>query len=177
VTTKRAIYRFLGLPLIIASGSFLAVKASPKVKLLIPVRDGLEFAQVSRLVVDARVFEEGEQAFVMVGAFDDAQVAYRLGATLQGRLKLPFELHYDPGHPQSDLAWTKSLARPTARSTAAAAASKPPGSPAVLPVMPLSPLQTSGGGALPRSQRIEASPASGSPATTTPVAAGALPSP
>lgn len=165
MTTKRVIHRLLGLPLFLASGSFLSVQASPKVKLLIPVRDGLEFAQVSRLVVDARVFEEGEQAFVMVGAFDDAQVAYRLGATLQGRLKLPFELHYDPGHPQSDLAWSKSLARPPARSTA------------VLPLMPLSPVQTSGAGALPRSQRIEASPASSPPATPTPVAAGALPSP
>jgi hypothetical protein len=38
-------------------------------------------------------------------------VAYQLGATLQQRLGIPFELHYDAGHPQSDLSWTETLER------------------------------------------------------------------
>ncbi len=111
VKTRAAVGRILFLPLLLAWGLALAGKAAPQVKLVFPVRDGLEFAKVRRLVVDARVYEEDRQVFVMVGAYEDARVAYRMGATLQQQLGIPFELHYDAGHPQSDLSWTETLDR------------------------------------------------------------------
>ena len=111
VKARAAIGHVLSLPLLLAWGLALVGKAAPEVKLVFPVRDGLEFAKVSRLVVDARIYEEDRQVFVMVGSYGDARVAYQLGATLQQRLGIPFELHYDAGHPQSDLSWTETLER------------------------------------------------------------------
>lgn len=73
--TIGAIVRLLLLPLWVGVGSFLPVQAAPQVRLLIPVRDGLEFAKIGRWVVDARVYQEGEQVFVLVG-----------GVTMPGRL-------------------------------------------------------------------------------------------
>jgi hypothetical protein len=91
---------------LLISGSILQVQASPRVRLLIAVPDAEAYEQVMALVHDGKLTAMDGEAFVVVGDFDDAVQVHALGIALQRKLKLPFELVYDPLHPQSDLAWT-----------------------------------------------------------------------
>jgi hypothetical protein len=71
--------------------------------LAVPSADAYE--QVMALVHDGRLTAMDGEAFVVVGDFADARQGHALGRALQRRLRLPFELVYDPLHPQADLAW------------------------------------------------------------------------
>lgn len=80
--------------------------------LAVPSADAYE--QVMALVHDGRLTAMDGEAFVLVGEFEDARQGHALGRSLQRRLHLPFELVYDPLHPQADLAWAAQLAQPLA---------------------------------------------------------------
>ena len=75
--------------------------------LAVPTADAYE--QVMALVHEGRLTAMDGEAFVVVGEFADARQGHALGRSLQRRLRLPFELVYDPLHPQADLAWAPPL--------------------------------------------------------------------
>jgi hypothetical protein len=66
---------------------------------------GFELQQVLPTAPLAQLVQIEGRAYVQLGNFADARVAYRLGRTIQKRTRLPFELAYDAGHPQSDGQW------------------------------------------------------------------------
>ena len=81
------------------------VLAEPRVQLMLSVPTADAYEQVMALVHDGRLTAMDGEAFVVVGEFADARQGHALGLVLQRRLRLPFELVYDPLHPQADLAW------------------------------------------------------------------------
>lgn len=83
----------------------------PLVRLLIPVASADDYQRVKQEVEEARLTALDGQAFVVAASLADARQAYDLGRALQARLPLPFELLYDDGHPQADLAWFSRLHR------------------------------------------------------------------
>lgn len=85
------------------------VLAGPRVRLMLAVPTADAYEQVMALVHDGRLTAMDGEAFVVVGEFDDARQGHALGRALQRRLRLPFELVYDPLHPQADLAWAPPL--------------------------------------------------------------------
>jgi hypothetical protein len=76
----------------------------------VPTADAYD--KVMALVHDGRLTAMDGEAFVVVGDFADARQGHDLGRALQRRLRLPFELVYDPLHPQADLAWNTPAALP-----------------------------------------------------------------
>jgi hypothetical protein len=100
--------------------------------LAVPTADAYE--QVMALVHDGRLTAMDGEAFVVVGEFDDARQGHALGRALQRRLRLPFELVYDPLHPQADLAWAPQSTAPLAArpQTTAPLPASPPLQPVVL---------------------------------------------
>jgi hypothetical protein len=96
--------------------------AAPRVRLMVAVPDAAAYERVMALVHNAQLTAMDGEAFVVVGDFADAPQGHALGRALQRRLHLPFELVYDPHHPQADLAW--------------APASRPPQLPPMPPPLP-----------------------------------------
>lgn len=90
--------------------------AAPRVQLMFAVANAEAYERVMALVADARLTAMDGEAFVVVGAFADARTGHDLGRALQRRLGLPFELVYDPQHPQADLAWLNTTRAVAARS-------------------------------------------------------------
>lgn len=84
----------------------------PLVELHVAVADAETYERVMALLANARLTAHQGEAFLVVGAFADARQAYAFGRSLQRRLQLPFELVYEPGHPQADLAWSRSQPSP-----------------------------------------------------------------
>ena len=84
----------------------------PLVRLLVPLESGHEFEQLLPIAPSAQLVAIDGRSYVLLGSFSDAVVAYRLGRTFQTRLRLPFELAYDHGHPQRDGGWL-ALHRPS----------------------------------------------------------------
>lgn len=82
-----------------------ALAQQPLVELHVAVADAETYERVMALLANARLTAHQGEAFLVVGAFADARQAYAFGRSLQRRLQLPFELVYEPGHPQADLAW------------------------------------------------------------------------
>lgn len=97
----------MGLCVTLASGYSAEAVEQPQVRLLFPVMTGLELEQLVDLVPQATLLEINEQNYVLVGRFGDARVAHRLGRSLQKRVGIPFDLAYDPGHPQLNLSWLR----------------------------------------------------------------------
>lgn len=97
-----------------------------KVQLLFPLLRGDEQGRLQPLMPSALVVEINGQRFVRLGSYADARVAYRLGRSIQRQLQLPFDLAYEPGHPQLDGAWlvqlkqAKTSAAPAPQASAAA---------------------------------------------------------
>ena len=81
-----------------------AMAAGKQVRLLIPIITGLELDQVRKIAPTASIVTINGETFLEVGSFTDARVAHRLGRSIQKRLAIPFDLAYDPGHPQIALA-------------------------------------------------------------------------
>lgn len=106
----------MGLCVTLASGYSVEAVEQPQVRLLFPVMTGLELEQLVDLVPQATLLEIDEQNYVLVGRFGDARVAHRLGRSLQKRVGIPFDLAYDPGHPQLNLAWLRDEPVELARS-------------------------------------------------------------
>jgi hypothetical protein len=111
------------------------VLAGPRVRLMMAVPTADAYEQVMALVHDGRLTAMDGEAFVVVGEFEDAREGHALGRSLQRRLPLPFELVYDPLHPQADLAWASQLAQPLA-----ARIQPLPPLPGLPPLPPLDPL-------------------------------------
>ena len=88
--------------------------AVPRVQLMLAVPTADAYEQVMALVHDGRLSAMDGEAFVVVGEFADARQGHALGLALQRRLRLPFELVYDPFHPQADLAWAPESRGPLA---------------------------------------------------------------
>lgn len=110
--------QFLLLPSLVAlllfggsnQASALEPTRSPAlVQLLIPLLQGDELKRLQSLAPGAVVVEINGGRFVRLGSFADARVAYRLGRAIQRRFKQPFDLAYEPGHPQLDGAWLAEL--------------------------------------------------------------------
>jgi hypothetical protein len=95
------------LVVLFAAGAQLASAAQPRVRLMVAVADADAYERTMALVAEGRLTAVDGEAFVVVGDFVDARQGYSFGRALQRRLKLPFELLYDPGHPQADLAWAR----------------------------------------------------------------------
>jgi len=81
-----------------------------KVQLLFPLELGTELDAVATIANQPKIVSIKGRSFVLVGEFYDAKIAYRVGVSMQKRLGLPFEIAYDPGHPQSDFLWFKDMA-------------------------------------------------------------------
>ena len=81
-----------------------------KVQLLFPLELGTELDAVASIANQPKIVSIKGRSFVLVGEFYDAKIAYRVGVSIQKRLGLPFEIAYDPGHPQSDFSWFKEMA-------------------------------------------------------------------
>lgn len=71
---------------------------------MVSVPNAEAYERVMALVHDGRITAMDGEAFVVVGDFADARQGHALGLALQRRLRLPFELVYDPLHPQANLA-------------------------------------------------------------------------
>ena len=102
------------------------VLAAPRVRLMLAVPTADAYEQVMALVHDGRLTAMDGEAFVVVGEFADARQGHALGRSLQRRLRLPFELVYDPLHPQADLAWAPPSALQPLQTRPQPAASLPP---------------------------------------------------
>jgi hypothetical protein len=94
--------RLVTLVLLLTGAPVLA--GGKHVRLLIPILTGAELDQVRQLAPKAAIVTINGGTFLEVGAFTDARVAHRLGRSIQKRLAIPFDLAYDPDHPQVDLA-------------------------------------------------------------------------
>lgn len=96
------------LPALIVTLLLLATPAAlasrKQVRLLIPILTGHELDQVRKLAPAASITTINGETFLEVGSFTDARVAHRLGRSIQKRLSIPFDLAYDPDHPQIALA-------------------------------------------------------------------------
>lgn len=93
----------LVISLLLLAGS-PALAGGKQVRLLIPVLTGTELDQVRKLAPTAVIVTINGETFLEVGMFSDARVAHRLGRSIQKHLSIPFDLAYDPGHPQIELA-------------------------------------------------------------------------
>jgi hypothetical protein len=56
-----------------------------------------------------KIVQIGSENFVLIGSFSDARVAHRLDRSIQKRLAIPFDLAYDPGHSQLNIAMSSAL--------------------------------------------------------------------
>lgn len=92
------------------AGPAIANAPSPAVQLLVPIESGHELGLVLPKAPQAQLVRVNDRDFVSLGRFQDARVAYRLGRTFQRHTQLPFELAYDPDHPDAGGTW---LARET----------------------------------------------------------------
>lgn len=77
---------------------------TPVVRLLFPIIQGTELDRLAPVAPNAKIVQVGGENYVLIGSFSDARVAHRLGRSIQKRLAIPFDLAYDPGHPQINLA-------------------------------------------------------------------------
>lgn len=89
-----------------------------KIRLLFPLQQGNEFDALSKFSVEPKIYSKDSKTYVLIAEFTDAITAYRLGRGIQKKLKLPFELHYDQGHPQADGKWINLLPEVRLRSKA-----------------------------------------------------------
>lgn len=124
------------------AGAALATP-DPSVRLLFPILNGNELDQLLPLAPDAQLVTVGGNPFIQLAHFADARIAHRLGRSIQRRVALPFDLAYDPGHPQLDLALRGALWQedePLARAFSPAWPLQPEGSGPLWPrAMPPSP--------------------------------------
>ena len=98
------------LPAPSASVSKAASIEGKTVKLIIPVKTGLEFAQIQQIEAGAKILEMEGKIFVQVSETTQALPAYKKGKALQRRFGCTFELAYSVGHPDLNLVWMQSLA-------------------------------------------------------------------
>lgn len=89
-----------------------ALCAEKQVRLLIPILTGAELDLVRKLAPQAAIVRIDGATYLEVGAFTDARVAHRLGRSIQKRLSIPFDLAYDPDHPQIALALGEGPRKP-----------------------------------------------------------------
>ena len=82
--------------------------ADKKVRLLFPVEKGSELDLLAGLVSSPKLYSLEGKSYILAAEFEDAVIAFRLGKSIQTRLKLPFILAYDSGHPQSDFHWLQA---------------------------------------------------------------------
>lgn len=75
-----------------------------KVRLLFPILTGSELDKLLPLAPQGVLVQLEGGNFVEVGRFSDARVAHRVGVSIQRRIAIPFDLAYDQGHPQLELA-------------------------------------------------------------------------
>lgn len=148
-----------------------AMDRAPQVRLLFPVLTGEELAQLLPLAPQATLVQINGSSYVLVAEFPDARVAHRLGRTIQRRLRIPFDLAYDPGHPQVDLASQQPIQSVAAAASALEpdlqpASPWPPG-PGAAALMEGGPLRLALSGSVDASPQ-PASPAPPIPATPTP---------
>ena len=83
-----------------------AAQAAPEasVRLLFPIIRGNELERLLPLAPDAQLVTVEGHPFIQLASFADARIAHRLGRSIQRRVAIPFDLAYDPGHPQLELA-------------------------------------------------------------------------
>lgn len=143
-----------------------AVDRAPQVRLLFPVLTGEEFAQLLPLAPQATLVQINGSSYVFIAEFPDARVAHRLGSTIQRRLRIPFDLAYDPGHPQVDLA-RQQPSRALAAAASALEQDLQPAGPRP-PVPGAAALIEDGPLRLTLSGAVDASPQPSSPAPPTP---------
>jgi len=84
-------------------------KAAKTVQLLVPVRTGLEFAQIEQLVPGAKILEMNGAVFVLASENAQALPVYQQGRLLQAKLGVAFQLAYSDGHPDLNLAWMSAV--------------------------------------------------------------------
>jgi len=91
------------------SSSLASQKAPTKfVRLLFPLTKGTELDILATYINKPKLYSIAGETFVLAAELPDAVVAYRLGKSIQLKIKLPFVLAYDPGHPQSDFRWMQT---------------------------------------------------------------------
>lgn len=90
-------------------------RGTTSVQLIVPVKTGLEFAQIQQLVPSAKILEMSGGVFVLVTETSRALPAYQKGRDLQARLGVTFQLAYSDNHPDLDLAWMAPMQPDTAR--------------------------------------------------------------
>lgn len=93
----------------IAAEPTTAMVGPKTVQLLVPVRTGLEFAQIEILLPDVKILEMNGGVFVLVSETPHALPAYRKGRELQAKLNVEFQLAYSDNHPDLNLAWMASV--------------------------------------------------------------------
>ena len=111
------------------------------VQLLIPVKTGLEFAQLQELEPTVKILEQDGKVYVLVAETSQALPAYQRGKALQAKFGYGFELAYSEGHPDLNLAWMRvlnpdvaSLAKPSLHLRVAATVSASIPKPSAEPV-------------------------------------------
>lgn len=145
-----------------------AMDRAPQVRLLFPVLTGEEFDQLLPLAPQATLIQINGSTYVLIAEFPDARVAHRLGSTIQRRLRIPFDLAYDPGHPQLDLA-RQQQSRAAAAAASAVEQERLPG-PGAAELIEGGPLRLAFAGPVDASPQ-SSSPAPPRPATPTPTMA------
>ena len=79
------------------------------VRLLIPVKSGLEFSKLQKVYDNVKILEKPSGIVVLVSTFNKATDAYKLGKKIQSVYGYSFQLSYSNNHPDLNMAWLRSI--------------------------------------------------------------------
>lgn len=83
--------------------------ANKSVQLLVPIKTGLEYSKLQKLIAGVKILEQSTGISVLVAEEANALPAYLLGKKIQNVLGYSFQLSYSDGHPDLNLAWLGAI--------------------------------------------------------------------
>lgn len=99
------------------TGLSLSLKQNQSVRLLIPIRSGLEYSRLQQNYPNVKILETPNGVFVLVSDFKKAAPAYKLGKQIQNKFGYAFQLSYSNNHPDLNMAWLRNIGSLHAKKT------------------------------------------------------------
>jgi hypothetical protein len=99
------------------TGSGLSLKQNQSVRVLIPIRSGLEYSRLQQKYPNVKILETPNGVFVLVSDFKKAAPAYKLGKQIQNKFGYAFQLSYSNNHPDLNMAWLRNIGSLQAKKT------------------------------------------------------------
>ena len=99
------------------TGSSLSLKQNQSVRVLIPIRSGLEYSRLQQNYPNVKILETPNGVFVLVSDFKKAAPAYKLGKQIQNKFGYAFQLSYSNNHPDLNMAWLRNIGSLQAKKT------------------------------------------------------------